>query len=262
MPDAASAGSGNEEGGGKRVISTTKPEEGTNRLKRSREERFGTERSDDNQGVRGRGNSRYAAVTEEIAAEEMPRRDPPEEDPTNVLKLREALSEQGNREITWFWLNRIKSLCFAEFETEEDAAAVRSEFYDVFWPANSHTPGRLQISFTTRDDAEKIVEKEPSGSISSRLGRIPGGGDQRSFGSSNEGPPSGGSGRIQRGRGFPPDAPPKSSFPGVSAAPKRLEDLFYKTKTKPEIFWIQNPAPIRQRKLMQLKQPSGPTWRR
>eukprot|EP00960_Hanusia_phi_P047944 758684-Hanusia_phi.AAC.4 len=99
-------------------------EEGNkDRLKRSREERFGTERGDNDQwdqvdrsryqdesesrnvrrrpdGVRGRGSSRYAAVTEEIAAEEMPRRDPPEEDPTNLLKLREALSEQGNREVT------------------------------------------------------------------------------------------------------------------------------------------------------------------
>eukprot|EP00960_Hanusia_phi_P047946 758684-Hanusia_phi.AAC.6 len=111
---------------------------------------------------------------------------------------------------------------------------------------------------------------------------ITAGGDQRSFGSSNDAPrrsapgygpsdplgasglSSGGSSRIQRGRGFPVDAPPKTSFPGVSAAPKRLEDLFYKvtTKTKPEIFWIQNPAPVRQRKLMQLRQPSGPTWRR
>jgi hypothetical protein len=85
---------------------------------------------------------------------------------------------KGRRDITWFWLNRIKSVCFVEFDNEREADAARADLYDLTWPETSHSPGRLQISFTSRDVANRTVAEEPVGGIrdpvSARLGHIPG----------------------------------------------------------------------------------------
>ena len=58
------------------------------------------------------------------------------------------------------------------------AEAARTELYDRTWPDTSHAPGRLDISFTTRREADGIVAAEPVGvvrdPISARLGCIPG----------------------------------------------------------------------------------------
>ena len=58
------------------------------------------------------------------------------------------------------------------------AEAARTELYDRTWPDTSHAPGRLDISFTTRREADRIVAAEPVGvvrdPISARLGCIPG----------------------------------------------------------------------------------------
>jgi hypothetical protein len=43
----------------------------------------------------------------------------------------------------------------------------------------------------------------------------------------------------------------------VACAQVRLEDLFKKTKAKPEIFWKQNPKEARERILKRLKETSA-----
>ena len=69
-------------------------------------------------------------------------------------------------------------MCFAEFDSERDAVAARTDLYDLTWPPTSHSPGRLKISFTSRDVANKTVAEEPVGAVrdpvSARLGHIPG----------------------------------------------------------------------------------------
>ena len=101
--------------------------------------------------------------------------------PFTDKQLREALqgSEgKGRRDITWFWLNRNKSVCFAEFEHEREADAARTDLYDLTWPPTSFAPGRLNICFTTREVANRTVAEEPVGvvrdPVSARLGHIPG----------------------------------------------------------------------------------------
>ena len=101
--------------------------------------------------------------------------------PFTDKQLREALQGadgKGRRDITWFWLNRNKSVCFAEFQHEREADAARSELYDLTWPPTSFSPGRLSISFTTREVANRTVAEEPVGvvrdPVSARLGHIPG----------------------------------------------------------------------------------------
>ena len=265
--------------------------------------------------------------------------------PFQEKELREALqgSEgKGRRDITWLWLNRIKSVCFVEFDHEREAVAARIELYDLKWPERSHTPGRLQITFTTREDANRTVAEEPVGTIrdpiSARLGHIPGvgglpprdtGGGMRGWGSLSDvsaGPRGGGGGRGMGARlgsiggvsGFGTSSSRSSFEPGgggggaaaaaaagrgwgslaaagagpsprggagmgmfagevhrgggqfgsresergvagggakgVREVPVRLEDLFHKTQTKPEIYWIPNPAHVRERRLAQLKE--------
>jgi apoptotic chromatin condensation inducer in the nucleus len=87
-------------------------------------------------GVRGRGANVFAAVVAEAT-----RVDPPPQDPTPILRmeglrrpftekqLRELLAETG--EVTWFWINRIKSLAFAEFRSDREADATRRALYDL-----------------------------------------------------------------------------------------------------------------------------------
>jgi len=101
--------------------------------------------------------------------------------PFQDKQLRDALQGadgKGRRDITWFWLNRIKSVCFVEFEHEREADAARTELYDLTWPSTSFSPGRLNISFTTREAANRTVAEEPVGltrdPVSARLGHIPG----------------------------------------------------------------------------------------
>ena len=91
-------------------------------------------------GVRGRGANVFAAVVAETT-----RAEPPQQDLTAVLRmeglrrpftekqLRELLAETG--EVTWFWINRIKSLAYAEFGSESEADATRRALYDLQVPA-------------------------------------------------------------------------------------------------------------------------------
>lgn len=44
-------------------------------------------------------------------------------------------------------MGRIKSICFVEFQNEDEASKARSETYDVQWPLN--TGGRVKSSFCT-----------------------------------------------------------------------------------------------------------------
>jgi len=267
--------------------------------------------------------------------------------PFTDKQLREALQGadgKGRRDITWFWLNRIKSVCFVEFEHEREADAARTDLYDLTWPESSHTPGRLKVTFTTRDFANRTVAEEPVGvvrdPVSARLGHIPGvgglpgagggGGGMRGWGSLADasaaarggggarnvgsrlgavgpiggvagfgiagGPdsmrsaragydmgPGGGGGGSGRGWGSLAAAgggpPPQRGGGGADSrmgapsgvdrdsgrgagsfrappevAPLRLEDLFHKTKAKPEIFWIQNPDKVRERLRAQIRE--------
>lgn len=110
--------------------------------------------------------------------------------PFTDKQLRDALQGsdgKGRRDITWFWLNRIKSLCFVEFDNEREADAARADLYDLTWPETSHSPGRLEISFTSRDVANRTVAEEPVGALSSRLGHIPGVGGLPGVGGMHDG---------------------------------------------------------------------------
>lgn len=110
-------------------------------------------------GVKGRGANVFAAVVAETA-----RAEPPPQDATAVLRLeglrrpftekqlRELLAETG--EVTWFWINRIKSLAFAEFRTEKEADATRRALYDLqvlATPLNAAHQNNMQTSFCRSD---------------------------------------------------------------------------------------------------------------
>mmetsp|Transcript_38208 Transcript_38208/g.93904 ORF Transcript_38208/g.93904 Transcript_38208/m.93904 type:complete len:429 (-) Transcript_38208:171-1457(-) len=199
-------------------------------------------------GVRGRGANRFAAVAEESKREE-----PPQQRPEKILKLeglRRPFTDKQLKEhmgdfgqIKWFWLNRIKSVCFVEYPSEEEASHARTEIYDVQWPSNSG--GRVKASFCTKEEADAFVEKEPSAkSLGARLGAFPPGPAPLRM-------------EMEEGAG---DAPPKrprwnerQAERGEGREPKRLEDLFNKTKAKPEIFWVPNKPEVVSARLERMR---------
>ena len=125
-------------------------------------------------GVKGRGANVFARVTTEV-----PRVEPPEQDGTLTLRvqglkrpftekqLRDLLAETGH--VVWFWINRIKSMCFVEFQSEGEADATRNALYDLQWPPR--TGGKLVLDFVTKQSAEEEIESMPAQqSIGARLG--------------------------------------------------------------------------------------------
>ncbi|XP_014672713.1 PREDICTED: apoptotic chromatin condensation inducer in the nucleus-like isoform X2 [Priapulus caudatus] len=66
--------------------------------------------------------------------------------PFTLNQLKELLGRSGKLVDSSFWIDKIKSHCFAEFETVDEAMALRADLHGVKWPSSN--PKVIRVDFT------------------------------------------------------------------------------------------------------------------
>jgi len=132
--------------------------------------------------------------------------------PFTVQQAKDFLGQNGT--LKTFWMDTIRTHCFATFETEEQAQATREAIDGVEWPLQHGR--RLHADFSTEEDAGAAA----AGPISPRM-RV-------------TSPRTGGS-----NRGDQPNPRQAANKPEPAKPVRRLGDLFRKTSAKPAIYWVE-----------------------
>merc|ERR1740117_961801 len=132
--------------------------------------------------------------------------------PFTVQQAKDFLGQNGT--LKTFWMDTIRTHCFATFETEEQAQATREAVDGVEWPLQHGR--RLHADFSTEEDAGAAA----AGPISPRM-RV-------------TSPRTGGS-----NRGDQPNPRQAANKPEPAKPVRRLGDLFRKTSAKPAIYWVE-----------------------
>ncbi|XP_065203338.1 apoptotic chromatin condensation inducer in the nucleus [Planococcus citri] len=70
--------------------------------------------------------------------------------PFTVTQLRELLLRTGKIVEDGFWIDSIKSKCYVQFETEDEALETRHALHGIRWPVNN--PKVLNVQFASQDD--------------------------------------------------------------------------------------------------------------
>jgi apoptotic chromatin condensation inducer in the nucleus len=142
-----------------------------------------------------------------------------------------ALIEQTGA-ITSFWMDKIKTNCFVEMSSIEEAVNTQRALQNLQWPPV--TGRRLQVAFSSKEDMTN-AESAPPGeaSILPRPEAVPG----------------------YRARAMHDALSPRQEAPSRRApspvkkasaeeeAGLSLDDLFKKTSTKPRLYWLPVEAP-------------------
>ncbi|XP_074027076.1 apoptotic chromatin condensation inducer acinus isoform X1 [Leptinotarsa decemlineata] len=80
--------------------------------------------------------------------------------PFTVKQLKELLERTGKIREDGFWTDRIKSKCYVQYESEEEAEATRNALHGIFWPIGNGK--RLVIDYATAEDMEKARKPVPA----------------------------------------------------------------------------------------------------
>uniref|UniRef100_A0A1Y1KVX1 RRM domain-containing protein n=1 Tax=Photinus pyralis TaxID=7054 RepID=A0A1Y1KVX1_PHOPY len=79
--------------------------------------------------------------------------------PFTLKQLKELLERTGKIRENGFWTDRIKSKCYAYYETAEEAEATRNALHGVHWPIGNGK--KLIIEYSTEEDLEKARNPTP-----------------------------------------------------------------------------------------------------
>lgn len=72
--------------------------------------------------------------------------------PFTLVRLKELLEKNGKLVEDQFWIDKIKSKCYATYEKEEDAINTREALHGISWP--DANPKKLIIDFATKEELE------------------------------------------------------------------------------------------------------------
>ncbi|VEN60709.1 unnamed protein product [Callosobruchus maculatus] len=186
--------------------------------------------------------------------------------PFTVKQLKDLLQRTGRIVDEGFWTDKIKSKCYVQYETEEEAVATRNALHGINWPISNGK--KLNIDYATVEDLEKAKNPVPAMIATSDVAiekenkQVPADKgvkgmkvkeekedtkkrdfirdwDQnkedlhkRSRSRSRE--------RVRKHsrRSYTPEGYPKKHKKHEEAVPQKLmDDLFLKTKTTPSIYW-------------------------
>lgn len=76
--------------------------------------------------------------------------------PFTVLQLKGLLARTGKIVENGFWIDRIKSKCYVQYETEDESIETRHALHGVRWPASN--PKCLNVDFGMKNDMLKAIE--------------------------------------------------------------------------------------------------------
>nr|CAH7735308.1 unnamed protein product [Callosobruchus chinensis] len=179
--------------------------------------------------------------------------------PFTVKQLKDLLQRTGKIVDDGFWTDKIKSKCYVQYETEEEAVATRNALHGINWPISNGK--KLKIDYATVEDLEKaknpvpatIAKPDVTNEKENKL-KITKANEEkedmkkrdfvrdwdqnkedlhkRSRSRSRE--------RVRKHsrRSYTPEGYPKKHKKHEEAVPQKLmDDLFLKTKTTPSIYW-------------------------
>ncbi|XP_055917115.1 apoptotic chromatin condensation inducer in the nucleus isoform X2 [Eupeodes corollae] len=91
--------------------------------------------------------------------------------PFTVLQLKGLLARTGKIVDNRFWIDKIKSKCYIQYETEDEAIETRHALHGVRWPTSN--PKCLNVDFGTAADMEKAMmsSQEAGPQFGHELGR-------------------------------------------------------------------------------------------
>ena len=78
--------------------------------------------------------------------------------PFTLLQLKDVLGKTGKLNEQRFWIDKIKSKCFATYETVEEAVATRLALHGTRWPSSN--PKLLLVEFATNEDLDLHLNPE------------------------------------------------------------------------------------------------------
>ncbi|XP_011190710.1 apoptotic chromatin condensation inducer in the nucleus isoform X2 [Zeugodacus cucurbitae] len=76
--------------------------------------------------------------------------------PFTVLQLKGLLARTGKLVEDGFWIDRIKSKCYVQYETEDEAIETRHALHGVRWPVSN--PKCLIVDFAKRADMDRAIQ--------------------------------------------------------------------------------------------------------
>lgn len=79
--------------------------------------------------------------------------------PFTLGQLKQVLGKSGKIVDDKFWMDKIKSHCFAVFETEDEAKEARQALHGTRWPSSN--PKILSVEFATEEERLSFVEDRP-----------------------------------------------------------------------------------------------------
>lgn len=79
--------------------------------------------------------------------------------PFTLKQLRELLERTGTIKEDGFWTDRIKSKCYVQYESSEEAETTRNALHGVHWPIGNGK--KLIIDFATEEDLKKAKNPPP-----------------------------------------------------------------------------------------------------
>ncbi|XP_044266325.1 apoptotic chromatin condensation inducer in the nucleus [Tribolium madens] len=185
--------------------------------------------------------------------------------PFTVKQLKELLERTGKVQEDGFWTDRIKSKCYVQYETQEEAEATRNALHGVQWPIGNGK--KLIIDFATAEDMEnaknppapppvavpdtKVSTKENLEPVESKQEKAPKEvekkkpeGPVREWDIGKRDVRRDRSRSRERGRKHRRSPSPSDDFitrkqrKAEDSVPQKLmDDLFLKTKATPSIYW-------------------------
>uniref|UniRef100_A0AAR5P9C8 RRM domain-containing protein n=1 Tax=Dendroctonus ponderosae TaxID=77166 RepID=A0AAR5P9C8_DENPD len=176
--------------------------------------------------------------------------------PFTVKQLKELLERTGKLKEDGFWTDKIKSKCFACYETAEEAEVTRNALHGVHWPIGNGK--KLIIDYSTMEDMETaknppvvIFRKEKTPEIENHKPALQEnveekkderplkrewdiGKDHRKMSRSRS---KEGRERKHSRRSFTPEEHHKKRSREEPVPQKAMDDLFLKTQATPSIYW-------------------------
>ncbi|XP_053961325.1 apoptotic chromatin condensation inducer in the nucleus isoform X1 [Anastrepha ludens] len=76
--------------------------------------------------------------------------------PFTVLQLKGLLARTGKMVEDGFWIDRIKSKCYVQYETEDEAIETRHALHGVRWPVSN--PKCLIVGFAKQSDMDRAIQ--------------------------------------------------------------------------------------------------------
>eukprot|EP00727_Mastigamoeba_balamuthi_P006302 m51a1_g2292 putative sap dna-binding domain-containing protein (336) ;mRNA; r:414010-415263 len=161
--------------------------------------------------------------------------------PFTLPAIKTMLAKFG--EITFFWINDIKSFCYVTYATEGQAQAALSELNGKVWP--EHNKSALSVTFSTEEAAHKastgrgmplrIVTRTPAVATVNRVAEAAKPGAAKSPDAPQQKPTD------KDAKQQPPADKAKADAQQQQPQQKaggKLDVLFRKTKAEPRLFWL------------------------